>query len=127
MGKPVHNRNRPWVKAIIGSIVGAILLISVAMGLIFHDMQGHTHVKYYPSTRITNIYFYRSTCSDCQRSYPQAVVNAFWHKLHGKDTLFINTKDIHGHDELNKAMVQTYNITQVPTMIKVDQHGALLH
>ena len=112
MGKPVHNRNRPWIKAIIGSIVGAILLISVAMGLIFHDMQGHTHVKY---------------CSDCQKSYPQAVVNAFWNKLHGKDTLFINTKDIHGHDELNKAMVQTYNITQVPTMIKVNQHGALLH
>ena len=34
-----------------------MILIAVALGLIYNDMQEHTNVSYYPSKQITQIYF----------------------------------------------------------------------
>ena len=88
---------------IIGVEIGTfMILIAVALGLIYNDMQGHTNVSYYPSKQITQIYFYNSNCSACKRNYPKQLVKAAWKHLQGKQILFINTKQIHSSDELNR-------------------------
>ena len=123
-------RRKPQVAKALGIIgvgIGTfMILIAVALGLIYNDKQGHTNVSYYPSKQITQIYFYNSNCSACKRDYPKQLVKAAWKHLQGKQILFINTKQIHSSDVLNRNMVQTYKIRKVPLIVNVDQHGKLI-
>lgn len=115
-------RRKPQVAKALGIIgvgIGTfMILIAVALGLIYNDMQGHTNVSYYPSKQITQIYFYNSNCSACKRDYPKQLVTAAWKYLQGKR--------IHNSDVLNRNMVQTYEIRKVPLIVNVDQHGKLI-
>lgn len=58
------------------------------------------------------IVFYKDDCPDCQSVFPFL----YFHNLRANDLVFVNL-----NQATNKAYIETYGLTSVPTLVRGDQ------
>lgn len=111
------NRIKVHKKSILIFFFTIFSLFSLIYIYIYYDMYQHHNVSFQISSNADVLYFYRDNCATCRKNYHKEFLKSVFYTFEGKKIIFVNTKNINTNDNLNRRLVNRFNIKHVPTEI----------